>query len=399
MRILSSLFILLTFITPTMATEPVSTAITYQGLLRSGDAPLTEFADLRFRLYDAPVAGAQVGAQQDVANYLVVDGLISVELDFGPGAFSEEQRWLEIAVRALGDSGYTTLSPRQRITPAPLAGVALKPWTISDQSISFTDGLVGIGTAEPQILLHITDDTLDFDSSALLGEDLLIEANDAIISLMSTPGGFAGSGVMFKEIADDGMLNNQWGLYRGTSGAGSSLILSYGTSANYTTNPPLFTFLTDGTIKTPIQTRTRYFSAPTATVISSNGEINVSLFGPTYSFQSTDQRNAIAAFPLDLPVGASITELSAGVSDFTPDGYVSVVITSHVFGSEVTLEENSVETTFADQGGHRVISEVFTSPTVIEEDVIYYLEVRLLGFTGGTQFIDAKIAYTTDTIE
>jgi len=399
MRILSSLFILFTFITATMAIEPASTAVTYQGILRSSDAPLTETVDLQFRLYDAQIGGNQVGAQQDVLNYMVVDGLINIELDFGADAFNAEQRWLEIAVQGAGDSGYTTLSPRQRITPAPLAGVALKPWTISDQSISFTEGLVGIGTAEPQILLHIMDNQLDFDSSALLGEDLLIEANDAIISLMSTPTGVAGSGVMFKEIANNGMLNNQWGLYRGTSGAGSSLILSYGTNANYSTNPPLFTFLTDGTIKTATQTRTKYFSAPNANIVGLNGVINVALSGPTYSFQSSDPSNAIAAFPLDLPVGARITELSAGVSDFTPDGYVSMVITSHEFGSRVTLEENSVQTTFAYMGGHLVISEEFASPTVIEEDAIYYLEVRLLGFTNFMEFIDAKITYTTDSIE
>lgn len=399
MRILSSLFILFTFITATMAIEPASTAVTYQGILRSGDAPLTETVDLQFRLYDAQIGGNQVGAQQDALNYMVIDGLINIELDFGADAFNAEQRWLEIAVQGVGDSGYTTLSPRQRITPAPLASVSLKPWTISDQSISFAEGFVGIGTTEPLASLHITDGPLDFDSMALFGDDLLLETNDAILTLMSNANGIAGSGIMFKEIAEDGLLNDQWGLYRGTSGADSSLILSYGTSPNYTTNPPIFTFQPDGSIKTATQTRTKYFSAPNANIVGSNGVINVALSGPTYSFQSSDPSNAIAAFPLDLPVGARITELSAGVSDFTPDGYVSMVITSHEFGSRVTLEENSVQTTFAYMGGHLVISEEFASPTVIEEDAIYYLEVRLLGFTNFMEFIDAKITYTTDSIE
>jgi hypothetical protein len=58
--------------------------ITYQGYLRMGGAPANGNFDFIFTLYDAPMAGNQVGAQVRINNKLVRNGLYTVELDFGP---------------------------------------------------------------------------------------------------------------------------------------------------------------------------------------------------------------------------------------------------------------------------------------------------------------------------
>ena len=77
--------------------------------------------DLRFALWDAAAGGTQVCAPQSVAAQPVRNGLFAVELDFGAGAFTGEARWLEIAVQGPGGGGYTTLSPRQKLTATPHA--------------------------------------------------------------------------------------------------------------------------------------------------------------------------------------------------------------------------------------------------------------------------------------
>ncbi len=52
----------------------------------------------------------------------VAGGLLTVELDFGPNAFTRQVRWLVVAVRPGNNTGaYTPLTPRQRVAPAPPA--------------------------------------------------------------------------------------------------------------------------------------------------------------------------------------------------------------------------------------------------------------------------------------
>lgn len=106
------------------AATALPTSFTYQGRLTDGGSPANGVYDLRFILFDAETGGAQVGgivAKEDVT---VTNGLFSVELDFGAPAFQGDARWLEIAVRpgsGSGATGYTVLSPRQPVSPAPYA--------------------------------------------------------------------------------------------------------------------------------------------------------------------------------------------------------------------------------------------------------------------------------------
>ncbi len=52
----------------------------------------------------------------------VSGGLFTTQIDVGGGVFYGMQRWLEIGVRPGGSTGaYTTLSPKQELTPAPYA--------------------------------------------------------------------------------------------------------------------------------------------------------------------------------------------------------------------------------------------------------------------------------------
>jgi hypothetical protein len=97
------------------------TAFSYQGYLTDGGLPAGDEYDFNFALFDDPDAGAQVGDEFPLENVLVEDGLFSVEIDFGQ-VFTGAERWLEVGVRPGDNTGpYTTLTPRQHITPAPYA--------------------------------------------------------------------------------------------------------------------------------------------------------------------------------------------------------------------------------------------------------------------------------------
>ncbi len=103
--------------------EPMGTAFTYQGrLIDANDAADGEY-DFEFKLYDDPCTGTQQGSTIYASEVYVIDGYFTVGLDFG-GVFDGNDCWLEIGVRP-GDMNdpnvYTTLEPRQEVTPTPYA--------------------------------------------------------------------------------------------------------------------------------------------------------------------------------------------------------------------------------------------------------------------------------------
>lgn len=100
----------------------LGTPFTYQGVLRSNNTPVSGTCDFQFSLWDAASSGSQIGATWPQADVAVTRGLFTVLLDFGASPFQGANRYLEIAVRCpAGSGGYTTLTPRQPLTPAPYA--------------------------------------------------------------------------------------------------------------------------------------------------------------------------------------------------------------------------------------------------------------------------------------
>ena len=119
---------------------PVGTGFTYQGRLDDDGVPANDSFDFQFSLYDDALAGTQVGSTLIHEDIAVIDGLFSLNLDFGSSAFGSGKRWLEIAVRlGLSTGAYTTLTPRQEISPAPYA--MAMPNVYTDEATNF----VGIG--------------------------------------------------------------------------------------------------------------------------------------------------------------------------------------------------------------------------------------------------------------
>jgi len=123
---------------------PAGTTFTYQGQLTQGGNAVTGSCDFQFGLWDALSGGGQVAGTTTLTlpGVTVTKGLFTVQLDFGASAFTSEARWLEIGVKCAGDSTYTTLAPRQPLTPAPYALYA----PAAGNATSVTNGVYTTGS-------------------------------------------------------------------------------------------------------------------------------------------------------------------------------------------------------------------------------------------------------------
>src|SRR5688572_20188635 len=97
------------------------TAFTYQGRLNDAAELASGNYDFRLRLAADALGNTYVGSTVFTNGVPVSNGLFRITLDFGAN-FSGADRWLEVGVRTNGSPDpFTTLLPRQAITPSPYA--------------------------------------------------------------------------------------------------------------------------------------------------------------------------------------------------------------------------------------------------------------------------------------
>jgi hypothetical protein len=161
-------------------------AFTYQGRLTDNAAPAAGSYDIRFILYDAESGGAQVGVITETKeNVNVVNGLFTVDLAFGAGAFNGDARWLEIAVRPGTSTGtFTVLAPRQPVTPTPYALYTKVAGSANSLKLPFTGSNDTTGA-----VLNITASTAAATAAKLKGTTAL-ELDGALKVSGTTPTAF-----------------------------------------------------------------------------------------------------------------------------------------------------------------------------------------------------------------
>ncbi len=138
--------ILLVAPTAVLAQTPMGTTFTYQGKITLSNIPI-EGTDCCFdvSLWDAALGGTQL-ATWGICGPDVSEGLFTLPVDFGQDMFDGTARWLEIAVCCQPPddcslfANFTTLTPRQKVTPAPHALALPGLWT---QQNSTSPNLIG----------------------------------------------------------------------------------------------------------------------------------------------------------------------------------------------------------------------------------------------------------------
>jgi hypothetical protein len=117
---ISPLLIVLALLAGVFQVAAQGTAFTYQGRLNNAGGPANGTYDLTYKLWNASSGGGQVGSTLTVSGTVISNGLFTATLDFG-SVFNGSSYWLELAVRTNGTASYTTLNPRQPLTPTPYA--------------------------------------------------------------------------------------------------------------------------------------------------------------------------------------------------------------------------------------------------------------------------------------
>jgi hypothetical protein len=97
------------------------TAFTYQGRLDNSGSPASGLYNFTFTIFDASNGVSPATLTLTNSAVAVTNGLFTTTLDFGGDVFSGNPAWLEIAVTTNGGANFTTLSPRQLLTPTPYA--------------------------------------------------------------------------------------------------------------------------------------------------------------------------------------------------------------------------------------------------------------------------------------
>jgi hypothetical protein len=97
------------------------TAFTYEGRLFSSTNPASGTYNLTFTLFNTNTSGVPVAGPVTNNAVFVTNGLFTVLIDFGPGVFTGQTNWLQIGVETNLASPFTTLTPRQQLTPVPYA--------------------------------------------------------------------------------------------------------------------------------------------------------------------------------------------------------------------------------------------------------------------------------------
>ncbi len=97
------------------------TAFTYQGQLQNNGSPASGTYNLTFSLFNVNSGGVPVAGPVTNNAVVVTNGLFTVIVDFGAAVWNGATNWLQIGVETNGVNTFTTLTPRQELTPAPYA--------------------------------------------------------------------------------------------------------------------------------------------------------------------------------------------------------------------------------------------------------------------------------------
>jgi hypothetical protein len=224
-----------------------TTAFTYQGQLRDGGTNANGNYTMIFKLYDAATSGNQVGPVI-TSNLGLFNGLFSVDLDFGAGAFDGTPRWLDITVT----NGPTTqtLSPRVPVLPTPYAQFAAIAATVTNGAI--TSAKIAIGAVSNANLAASSVGTANIQNNAITTAQIA----DAAIANRNLAGGSVNAsniaaGQVVKSI--NGLTDNVSLSLIGVLTAGANAVLFTNGNALQLSAlvPHIQVFTTNGTFAVP----------------------------------------------------------------------------------------------------------------------------------------------------
>ena len=97
------------------------TAFAYQGRLNNNGSPAAGTYDITFTLFATNTDGVAIAGPVTNSAVPVTNGLFTTLVDFGPSVFTGGATGWRLRVSTNGVNSFTTLTPRQQLTPTPYA--------------------------------------------------------------------------------------------------------------------------------------------------------------------------------------------------------------------------------------------------------------------------------------
>ena len=306
----------LTFASTVASAQTHTDSLTYQGTLMDAGAPANGSYDISFVVFDAQSGGSEIpGAFTIVPGVQVTDGLFETLVDFGTTGLvfdSTDVRWIELRVRPAGGGGpFDALSPRQRITPAPLSNYALRSGTALQNA--YDNGST--------IFRGLSDGPIEFRSTG---------AETARLNLGSAAGDESqGELYIFGETGDPIFEADQ------DPSGGGRLQISRNDSGS-------IGFLVDGNAAGMNATQVTIFGAARSIVLSTSASGDQSVEVPVDAINATEILNEPGVAEVSSP-GSVLLTISAPVTDVIntvtincpTDGYVFVIASADLAQNHV----------------------------------------------------------------
>jgi hypothetical protein len=205
----------------TSSAKAQTSAFTFQGSLNSNNIAANGTYDIQFALFDAMANGNQIGSAVTNPAVTVTNGIFTVPLDFGAGAFTGTDRYLQIGVRAAGSpDAHTLLTPRQPVTSAPYAVKSLNSATADNANqLGGVDANQYVTGQVVRSVNNLTDNV-----TLAAGSNITITPVGNTLTIASTGGG-GSSGIL-------NQTSQQTGANFNIDGTGSAAILNANTQYN-----------------------------------------------------------------------------------------------------------------------------------------------------------------------
>ena len=166
----------------------------YQGRLADQGRSVNGTFDIAFSLFPTATGGTRIGPVRSFPATSITNGLFTLSIDFGQGAFNGQGRWIELSARTNGASSYSVMSPRRKVPTSPSAQFAAQAGSVHSVAGAGITGVLPLANLPPlnidgSLITNLTassfgsgtvPDTLLPTNVPRLGDDLVFAASNRV---------------------------------------------------------------------------------------------------------------------------------------------------------------------------------------------------------------------------